>query len=148
MQITSPDFENGSMLPKDFTCDGPGDSPEVHIHEVPGAAKSLALIVDDPDAPGGTFTHWLLWNIDPQQGLVLSRDKIPAGAVEGRNSSGDIGWMAACPPPGHGEHRYHFKIYALDARLDVPMDISPDDLRMAIETNKLGEAEIVATYKR
>jgi hypothetical protein len=148
MEITSPNFKNDQVLPKDLTCDGAGDRPELHLHGVPADAKSLAVIVDDPDAPNGTFTHWLLWNIEPKADLVLPPQGIPGGAVEGQNSSGAEGWMPSCPPPGDKEHHYHFKAYALSQKLDLDANASEDDLLAALQPHILEEAEMVGKYKR
>ena len=114
MTLASPAFANGGEIPAKYGCSGGGQavSPPLTIGGVPAQAKSLALIVDDPDAPGGTFTHWLVWNIAPATASV-AEGLPPAGASEGKNGYGKSGWGAPCPPSG--EHHYVFVLYALDA---------------------------------
>ena len=111
MQVISPDFSEGGNIPKHFTCDGQDISPTLKIEGVPQAAKSLVLIADDPDAPSGTFTHWLIWNLRPDVTEILATTP-PAGAVQGVNDFGRNNYGGPCPPSG--VHRYYFKLFALD----------------------------------
>src|SRR3989344_9637449 len=120
MKIKSPAFEENQMIPKIYSCDGDGVNPALEISEVPENAHSLALIVDDPDAPNGTFTHWLLWNIPPIT-REIPQNSFPQGSVQGMNGAGKFGYIAPCPPSGM--HRYFFKLYALNRSLDVPTDV-------------------------
>src|SRR5882724_5589835 len=146
MYITSPDFQDGHHMSNAFTCDGEGQHPELQIHEIPPDAKSLVLIVEDPDAPDKPFTHWLLWNIPVQHPVVISHEGRPEGSAEGMNGSGRYGWLPACPPPGSGDHHYQFKVYALDRQIDVGQSISKADLRDSIDSYVLTKAEFVGKY--
>jgi Raf kinase inhibitor-like YbhB/YbcL family protein len=147
MLITSPSFENGAPIPKKFTCDGGEINPELQIQNVPENAKSLALVLHDPDAPvDGGFTHWLVWNIDPKT-TVIKEESAPPGAIEGLNSARQARYAAPCPPPGHGVHHYHFKLYALDAMLDLTA-ADASGLAAAMAGHILVEAELVGTYER
>ena len=113
---------------------------------MPAEARSLALIVDDPDAPSGTFTHWLAWGIDP---AASGFDEGEAAPVEGRNDFGATGYRGPCPPPGHGRHRYVFRLHALDRELDVPPGASRQELEQAIvDASVLAVVELVGTYER
>ncbi len=148
MIITSPSFIDGAEIPKKFTCDGGEINPEFQVLNVPDGAKSLALIVHDPDAPiEGGFTHWVVWNIDPRTTLI-KEESIPPGAVEGANGRGHTGYTSPCPPPGHGVHHYHFKLYALDTVFDLPEGSTEDELLEAMEGCKLEETELVGLYER
>lgn len=144
MRISSPAFENNEMIPSDYTCDGENMSPPLQIEDVPESAKSLALIMEDPDAPGGTFTHWLMWNISPSVGMIEENDW-PEGAEQGMNDGGDLGYLGACPP--EGVHHYHFKIYALDRVLELEGEVSKEDLEAEIEPTLIEKAELIGIYK-
>ena len=117
MNLTSPDFREGGNIPERFTCDGKDISPTLKIDGIPKGAKSLVLIVDDPDAPGGNFTHWLIWNIVPDLTEIVA-NKLPAHAVQGVNDFGKSRYSGPCPPAG--AHRYYFRLYALDTTLTLP----------------------------
>ncbi len=145
MILLSPAFENGGMIPKKYTCDGGNINPELRIEDIPETAKSLALIVDDPDAPRGTFTHWLMWNIDPRT-TVIKEESVSPGATEGKNGRGNPGYTGPCPPSGM--HHYHFKLYALDATLNLPPGTSKTDLEAAINTHLIASAELIGLYAR
>lgn len=146
MKITSPNFEQNTVIPKKFTCEGGNGNPELTIEGVPENTKSLALIMDDPDAPNGTFIHWLLWNIDPKPSPI-KEGAPPEKALEGKNSNGKIGYIGPCPPPGK-PHRYFFKLYALDAVLDVPAGSSKDALEAEINKHLLAKTELIGMYQR
>ena len=148
MLITSPSFENNAPIPRKFTCDGGGINPEFQIQNVPEGAKSLALILHDPDAPiKGGFFHWVVWNIDPET-VLIKEESVPPGASEGLNGARRSGYAAPCPPPGHGVHHYHFQLYALDAMLDLPGATSVSGLVAAMAGHILAEADLVGTYER
>lgn len=147
MLVTSPAFNNEEPMPATYTCDGEGVSPELQLSEVPDNAEALAVIVDDPDAPNGTFTHWAVWNIDPKTQTIPS-GTVPSGGVEGANDGGQNGFLAACPPPGHGIHHYHFKAYALDAKLNLPAGVSREELEKEISAHKIAQGELIGTYAR
>ena len=145
MTITSPSFLHSASIPKQFTCDGENINPELRISGVSQNAKSVALIVDDPDAPRGTFTHWLLWNIGPQISSI-AENSVPSGTVQGQNDAGRIGYIGPCPPSG--THRYFFKLYALDAALNLPSGAEKSSLEAEINAHLLGKAELIALYQR
>src|SRR5438552_11259588 len=114
MKITSPAFQEGGNIPSKFTCDGSDSNPALHFEGAPAEAKSLVLIVDDPDAPSGLFTHWVVWNIDPKT-TDIAEGSAPAKGMQGKNDFGKPGYGGPCPPSG--THRYYFKIFALDGEL-------------------------------
>jgi Raf kinase inhibitor-like YbhB/YbcL family protein len=143
MQITSPVFENQQTIPQQYTCEGEGSMPPLEISDVPEAARALALIVDDPDAPVGLFTHWLIWNISPS---TTKLEGLVEGAKQGKNSTGQIGWIAPCPPAGTGVHRYRFQLYALSQELDLPEGAGREELEKAIEKVDINRAELVGKY--
>jgi Raf kinase inhibitor-like YbhB/YbcL family protein len=144
MRITSPAFEENQMIPAIYTCDSDNVNPPLIISEIPEGAQSLAIIMDDPDAPGGTFTHWLMWNIPPQTKMIEENDW-PQGAEQGINDGRDLGYMGPCPPVG--VHHYHFRIYALKKRLDLKGEIKRKELEREIENNLIEKAELVGIYK-
>jgi Raf kinase inhibitor-like YbhB/YbcL family protein len=143
--LTSSAFTRGEEIPRRHTCDGEDVSPELSWSDPPAGTVSLALIVDDPDAPVGTFTHWLAWDIDRQAGGLGEGAAAPA---EGRNDFGTSGWSGPCPPPGHGPHRYVFQLHALDARLDAGFHATRRELDQALAGHVLETAELVGTYER
>ena len=153
MQITSPAFENGERIPAKYTCEGDRLlSPELAINDVPEAAQTLALIMDDPDVPkalrpDGNFTHWVLFNILPETALIPEGGTL---GTPGVNGTGDTGYRGPCPPPDYEPktHRYLFKLYALDTRLDLPEGATKEDVEAAMEDRILATAELVGTYSR
>lgn len=145
MRITSPSFENNAAIPARYTCDGENIHPPLTVSGVPANAKSLMLIVDDPDAPRGVWVHWTVWNIDPTTREITERS-VPAGAVEGKTSFGKSGYGGPCPPSG--THRYFFKLFALDATLDLPPETDAAGLERAMEGHILDRAELMARYRR
>ena len=148
MILTSPNFDDGAAIPQKFTCDGGGINPELQIQNVPADAKSLALIVHDPDAPvEGGFYHWVIWNIDPSTTLIKD-ESVPPGAVEGNNSSGELGWYAPCPPSGHGIHHYEFRLYALDDELTLAEGATADELIDAMQGHIIEHTELVGLCGR
>lgn len=145
MTITSSAFQNNAPIPSKYTCDGEDILPPLSISGVPIDAKSLAIIVDDPDAPVGTWVHWVVYNIDPKtteirQGFVLSN------SVEGKNSAGTNAFHGPCPPSG--THRYFFKLYALDCLLEKNEDVTKQELEEKIKNHILAFAELIGFYKR
>jgi Raf kinase inhibitor-like YbhB/YbcL family protein len=145
MKLTSPDFSDGSSIPHRFTCDGEDISPTLKIDEVPQGAKSLVLIVDDPDAPGGTFTHWLIWNLTPDLTQITAENPSP-GAVQGTNDFGALGYGGPCPPSG--VHRYYFRLYALDVTLELAPKSKRKVVDAAIKGHIVGEATLMGRYSR
>jgi Raf kinase inhibitor-like YbhB/YbcL family protein len=144
MKLTSGAFEEGDTIPRRHTCEAEDVSPPLSWEDVPEGTPSLALVVDDPDAPVGTFIHWLAWGIDP--GGALGEGE--AAPHEGRNDFGETGYRGPCPPPGHGRHRYFFRLHALDAELDLEPGADRDELERAIEGHVLETAELVGGYER
>lgn len=144
MKITSLAFSNGGEIPSEFTCDSSDVSPPLTISDVPSNAKSLVLIMDDPDAPVGTWDHWVVFNISPAT-KEISKGTEPKG-TGGRNSWGRTGYGGPCPPSG--THRYFFKLYALDATLSLPEGSAKKDLEKAMQGHILAQAQLVGLYKR
>jgi Raf kinase inhibitor-like YbhB/YbcL family protein len=144
MKLTSSAFENNGKIPSEFTCDGDDISPPLTINEAPEDTKSLALIMDDPDAPMGTFVHWVVWNIPPGT-KEINKGTEPEG-VQGKTSFGRQGYGGPCPPSG--THRYFFKLYALDTELDLKEGSSKKDLERAMEDHILAETQLMGTYER
>lgn len=144
LEISSDAFSDGGPIPQRHTCEGENISPAL-AWSAPAEAGSLALIVDDPDAPSGTFVHWLAWGIDPGAGVQAEGQAAP---VEGTNGFGETGYGGPCPPPGHGPHRYFFRLHALDSELELPPAASREELEAALEGKVLGTAELVGTYQR
>jgi Raf kinase inhibitor-like YbhB/YbcL family protein len=146
MILTSPIFENGGAIPVKYTCDGGGINPELQIQNVPSGAKSLALIMHDPDAPRpGGFTHWVVWNIDPET-TIIKTESVPPKSIEGMNSAGNTNYVAPCPH--QGTHRYIFYLYALDSAIDLPVGASLESVKKEIEKHLLAETELMGTYQR
>lgn len=145
MTITSQVFANNGYIPAKYTCDGENVSPPLAFSNVPAGAKSLVLIVDDPDAPGGTWVHWLVWNINPTDREILEAS-LPAGSVQGLTSFGKPGYGGPCPPAG--SHRYLFKLYALTTKLDLSPAANKTQLEQTIAGYILTTAELVGLYER
>jgi len=142
MKITSSAFQEGANIPSKFTCDGADTSPPLQIADIPSEAKSLALIVDDPDAPGGLFTHWMVWNIPPQTSAV-GEGSAPKG-VRGTNDFGKSGYGGPCPPSG--THRYYFKIFALDRELELPFGAKRGRVDGALKGHVIAQGELMGRY--
>jgi Raf kinase inhibitor-like YbhB/YbcL family protein len=145
MELTSAAFGAGQPIPRRHSCEGEDLSPPLQWTGAPGDAASLALIVDDPDAPVGTFTHWLAWGISPGDGAIAEGQRPPS---EGRNDFQEVGYRGPCPPRGHGPHRYFFRVYALASEPVVPPAASRQDLERAIEEEVVAVAELIGTYER
>lgn len=146
MILESSVFVNNQMIPARHTCDGANVSPPLTVVEVPPEAESLVLIVDDPDAPGGTFVHWLVWDINPQVSEI-QEDSVPDGGTEGTNSFGGTSFGGPCPPSG--THSYFFKLYALDTLLGISYDSKKEELLSAMEGHIIAEAEpLLGLYSR
>ena len=143
--LSSPAFSQGETIPKAFTCSGQGQSPPLRWRGVPPEARSLALLVEDPDAPGGTFVHWTAWDIAPGTSSLAAGAKPPR---QGRSSGGDTGWTPPCPPEGKGAHRYVFTLYALRARLGLESAAKPDEVRSAIGEQALARGDLTGRFGR
>ena len=144
-QISSPVFKQNQMIPSKHTCDGADVSPPLLIGNIPAGTKSLALIVDDPDAPAGTWVHWVLWNIDPKT-TEIGEDSVPSGAAQGMNDFKKSKYGGPCPPSG--THRYFFKLYALDAAIDPGKGATKAGLERSMRGHVIEYAELVGLYKR
>lgn len=141
--ITSPAFTEGATVPKQFTCDGNDAPPPIKLSDPPDGTRSFAVIMDDPDAPKGTFTHWLAYDI-PASKTELKVD----GGKTLRNSFGREGYGGPCPPPGHGPHRYFFTVYAVDVPSLPVSGETRQDLEKALQTHTLASAKLMARYER
>ncbi len=138
-------FENNGKIPVKYTCDGEDVSPPITVTDVPSGTVALAVVCDDPDAPAGTWVHWLLWNI-PVSGDSLTIEENTAPGVSGRNSFKKLSYGGPCPPSG--THRYFFKVYALDSELGLEEGASSLELENAMQGHLLDKAEIVGLYSR
>jgi len=151
LQISSAAFSAGEAIPRKFTCDGPDASPQLKWNDPPTNTQSIALIMDDPDAPGGTWVHWVLYDL-PANNRELSegvakQEQLPSGARQGRNDFGKIGYGGPCPPPGK-PHRYFFKLYALDAKLGLKAGATKADVERAMKGHVLAQTELIGKYGR
>jgi hypothetical protein len=149
LAITSTAFSQGQPVPADYTCDGKGQSPPLAWSGAPHGTKSFALIMDDPDAPMGTFVHWVIYSIPAtSKGLpeAMSKGAILAdGSIQGLSTMGRAGYTPPCPPAG--THRYYFKLYALDIVIDAA-GLGKDQLLMAMQGHILAQGELMGTYTR
>jgi Raf kinase inhibitor-like YbhB/YbcL family protein len=144
-ELQTPAFGDGGEIPVDYTCDGRDVSPPLDIAGIPDEAKSLALVVDDPDAPNGTFVHWIVYGISSGTSKI-PEGMLPPGARTGKNDWGRREWGGPCPPDG--PHRYQFHLYALDLELDLPAGATRDELEKAIKGHVLAEATLTGVYER
>jgi len=145
LKISSPAFAHNGSIPAKYTCDGADVSPPLVIGDIPAAAKSLALIIDDPDAPVGNWVHWVVWNIDPGA-REIGEGKAPLRGIEGKNDWGRNGYGGPCPPSG--THRYFFKLYALDTTLNLGPTTTKKDLERAMDGHILARGQLIGLYKR
>ena len=151
MKISSASFAAGEMIPKKFTCDGPDASPKLSWTEPPANTQSFALVMDDPDAPAGTWVHWVLFDLPAEtrelaEG-VAKQEQLANGARQGRNDFGKIGYGGPCPPPGN-PHRYFFKLYALNVKLNLKAGATKADVEGAMRGHILAHAEMIGKYGR
>ncbi len=145
MRIYSPEFNDNSMIPAKFTCEGMDINPQLLFSDVPEETKSLVLIMDDPDAPMGTWVHWVLFNI-PADVTGIPEDSIPDNAIQGLNSWPKNNYGGPCPPSG--THRYFFKLYALDVELELDDTATKKDVEQAMQGHILEKAELIGLYKK
>ena len=151
LQISSTAFTAGEAIPRKFACDGPDVSPQLKWNDPPANTQAFALIMDDPDAPSGTWVHWVLYDL-PANARELSegvakQEQLSSGARQGRNDFGKIGYGGPCPPPGK-PHRYFFKLYALDAKLGLKAGATKADVERAMKGHILAQGELVGKYGR
>ena len=144
MKIGSPAFSENGKIPKEYTCDGQDTSPPLVIENPPANTASFALIMDDPDAPVGTWVHWVVWNIDPAT-REIAFAAVPKGAVQGINDFGKKAYGGPCPPSG--SHRYFFKLFALNALLTLAPGSTKGDLEKAMKEHILARAELVGKFR-
>jgi hypothetical protein len=146
-KLDSPAFAEGATIPVDFSCDGQDKSPELRWSDAPAKTRSFALIMDDPDAPGGTFTHWVLFDIPPSISQLAEDDQ--AIGVNGQNGFGRNGYGGPCPPQGRGAHRYFFKLYALDVdSLKIKTGASRSEVEAAVKGHVIGQAQLMGLFER
>lgn len=145
LKISSDAFSHNGMIPKEHTCDGADRSPPLSIRNVPAKCRSLALIVDDPDAPRGTWVHWVVWNIAPGT-AELPAGSVPREALQGTNDFGRPGYGGPCPPSG--THRYFFKLYALDGSPALAAGATRRQLEDAMQGHIVDSAELIGLYRR
>jgi Raf kinase inhibitor-like YbhB/YbcL family protein len=149
--LRSPAFQAGAAIPRQHSCDGADQSPGLAWSGAPAGTRSLALIVEDPDAPSGTFVHWVLFNLPPEPAEIPAgvshQTVLDNGARQGRNDFRRVGYGGPCPPRGPA-HRYFFRLYALDAPLDLTPGATASEVRSAARGHTLGEAELMGTYGR
>ena len=150
ISVSSSAFQEGGMIPAKYTCDGDDLSPPLQWADVPEGARSIALICDDPDAPMGTWVHWVMWNVPPSVGDLAEgvppKPELPDGSRQGISDFGRPGYGGPCPPSG--THRYYFTIYALDATLDLPASARKADLVKAMKGHVVAEGQLMARYRR
>jgi hypothetical protein len=145
MQITSPSFSNNGNIPSEFTCSGSDLNPQLNFANIPENTKSLALIMDDPDAPNSTWIHWVIFNISPKT-TVINKNSAPSGAIQGINSWGTSNYGGPCPPSG--THRYFFKLYALDNTLSLSSSASKANVESAMQGHILSQATLIGKYAK
>lgn len=149
LRVTSTDITDGKVIPKQFTCDGGSVSPELAWAKAPENSRSFAVIVQDPDAPGGTFVHWLIYDLPPEvlgvkQGIA-AKAQLPDGSMQGVNSGKGIGYYGPCPPVGKA-HRYVFTVYAVDEMLSVPPGADEQEVMKAMRGHVLAEGKLTGRY--
>ena len=151
ISLSSSAFREGGKIPVKYTCVGQDVSPPLEWNQPPPGTQAFALIVDDPDAPGGVFTHWVIFNLSSDSlklpEAIPTQTQLPDGAMQGKNDFGRIGYGGPCPPPGH-PHRYQFILYALDQRLDLKAGVSKKQLIGAMEGHVLVQGQLTGTYQR
>jgi Raf kinase inhibitor-like YbhB/YbcL family protein len=142
LKISSPSFLAGGLIPPVFSCQGKSINPAIRVQYIPEEAECLVLIMDDPDAPVKAFTHWLMWNIPPQE--MIEENSNPGKT--GKNSKGEKKYTGPCPPDG--THHYHFNVYALDAYLDLKEDTDKETLLKAMKGHVLSQGELIGTFSK
>jgi Raf kinase inhibitor-like YbhB/YbcL family protein len=144
--VSSTALSDGGSVPAAHTCDGDDVPPDLSWSEVPPDTVEVVVVVDDPDAPRGTFTHWTVWGLGPAE--ALADGQLPPAAIEGTNDFDEVGYRGPCPPAGDDAHRYRFRVVAVDAPVDLPEDADPDELAAALEDTVIAHGELTASYGR
>jgi Raf kinase inhibitor-like YbhB/YbcL family protein len=152
IEVVSTAFQEGGAIPVQYTCDDANISPPLRWGGIPKNSRSLALICEDPDAPSGVFVHWVIFNLPPivadlSEAVPTTEELVESGAVQGRNDFKNIGYDGPCPPPGK-PHRYFFRLYALDVKLDLEPGASRQEFERAAKGHILAEGRLMGTYKR
>lgn len=151
MEIRTDAFAPGASIPEKYTCSGENISPPLAISGVPQSAKALVLVVDDPDAPAGTFVHWVVYNMPPRTDRIDAGVKpaqtMPGGGMQGRNDFGRAGYGGPCPPPG-SPHHYRFRLFALSSQITPPQSATGPDVEQAMQGHILASTEMVGTFGR
>ena len=142
LQISSPSFPENGNIPSKYTCEGENMNPAISIKNLPSQTNSIAIIVEDPDAPSGTVTHWVAWDIDPT-GMIPEKSN---SGTQGKNTRGEDGYMGPCPPSG--THHYHFKVFALDIKLGLAKGASKSEVENAMKDHIIGSGELIGLYKK
>lgn len=148
--MTSPTIQEGSAIPTQHSCDGTGTSPQLSVAGLPDGTETVAVIVDDPDAPRDEpFVHWLVWNVPASGGTAqIPEGSVPDGAREGANDADGVGYVGPCPPRGDGAHTYRFRVHAVDRSLTLEEGAERDALEAALDGRVLASATLSATYER
>ena len=152
IELTSSAFSEGVTIPAKYTCDGEDVSPDLKWGAVPEETKSIALIADDPDAPGGTWVHWVIYGLSAVTAELPERvpkeETLSTGARQGTNDFKRTGYGGPCPPPGHGAHRYFFKLYALDVEIGLGAKATKADLLSEMDGHILAQGQLMGRYER
>ena len=146
MKITIDSFKNGENIPAKYSCDGDNINPEIKITEIPQEAQSLVLIMDDPDAPMGLFTHWIVFNIPASSNVVINENSVPQNSVLGLNSASQTSYVGPCPPTG--THRYYFKVFALDSLLNLQEGAKREEIEREMTSHIIDQAQYLGLYQR
>ncbi len=145
LKIECPQFDNNGSIPLTYTCDGANINPELKFIDIPEGTKELVLIIEDPDAPTGLWIHWIIWNINSRINII-PENSFPKDAIQGKNSFGENKYSGPCPP--FGEHRYFFKLFALNANLLLDPNSTKEQLEKAMEGHIIEKAELMGLYAR
>lgn len=152
LRVSSDAFSEGEPIPVEYSCDGDNTSPPVAWTGAPEGTAAFALVMDDPDAPVGTFDHWVLYNVPPETtslpAAVPAQEQLEGGALHGVNGAGRIGYLGPCPPEGDGAHRYQFRVFALDEPVDLASGASKTDLENAIDGHVLASGQLTGLFER
>jgi len=146
MKITIDSFKNGENIPLKYSCDGDNINPEIKITEIPQEAQSLVLIMDDPDAPMGVFTHWVIFNIPASSTIIINENSIPQNSVLGLNSASQTSYVGPCPPTG--THRYYFKVFALDSLLNLKDGAKREEIEKEMANHIIDQTQYLGLHQR